>query len=392
VTAHRPGYGLPSDSEVRQHILNQFFLRLTKAPFDITDATLHPAHATRPDDPTLICANCPRRTGANPDLFGDVPNADLCTDPSCFAAKRAAHVERAIAAELARATEAGETVLRLSDDYARADGGGAVKGDGVTAPLPRSAFVQLYTDRRCDNATRGVFVDGPTAGTVVDVCVSASCPVHRASGVGGDWREKEQERRQKARRETHLRSEVLDRAVAQVKLGAGGMLPRAVFQLTLDRLLPRLALSSDCVAQLAKSLGLKPPPKASGKRDPYGAIARQIAQLSGPDLSRLLIRFAFVSEVVVHPYDSTKPEHLIRLARLTGVDLKAARRDAMERVKGSEKKKRTPRVVKDTDSGGRQAAEHPAAHEEADDETAHLDADDSTSPTQESEPAVPLAD
>ena len=50
-------------------------LRLEDAPFRMTDATLTKAGS---------CKDCPKRTGANPDLFIDVPGADICTDPVCY--------------------------------------------------------------------------------------------------------------------------------------------------------------------------------------------------------------------------------------------------------------------------------------------------------------------
>jgi hypothetical protein len=37
------------------------------------------------------CTTCPKRTGANPDLFADVQSVDICTDPACFHSKEAAH-------------------------------------------------------------------------------------------------------------------------------------------------------------------------------------------------------------------------------------------------------------------------------------------------------------
>ena len=50
-------------------------LRLEDAPFRMTDATLTRAGS---------CKDCPKRTGANPDLFTDVQGADICTDPVCY--------------------------------------------------------------------------------------------------------------------------------------------------------------------------------------------------------------------------------------------------------------------------------------------------------------------
>ncbi len=58
-------------------------LRLENAPFKTTDARLVPAAGS--------CKDCPKRTGANPDLFADVVGSDICTDPGCYHGKEEAH-------------------------------------------------------------------------------------------------------------------------------------------------------------------------------------------------------------------------------------------------------------------------------------------------------------
>lgn len=70
-----------------------FMLRLSSAPFPIKDASLVEGAGG--------CNVCPKRTGANPDLFNDVQDADTCTDPECHATKVVAHNERRKAAAAA---------------------------------------------------------------------------------------------------------------------------------------------------------------------------------------------------------------------------------------------------------------------------------------------------
>jgi ParB/RepB/Spo0J family partition protein len=69
--------------EAHRFILDNFMLKLKEAPFDINDAQLLPKAGT--------CQACPKRTGNQQDLFGDVKNADVCTDGKCFDDKRQAH-------------------------------------------------------------------------------------------------------------------------------------------------------------------------------------------------------------------------------------------------------------------------------------------------------------
>lgn len=70
-----------------QWLQQNVMLRLEGAPFPITDARLTSAGS---------CKDCPKRTGANPDLFSDVAGADVCTDPACYRLKEAAHHARLV--------------------------------------------------------------------------------------------------------------------------------------------------------------------------------------------------------------------------------------------------------------------------------------------------------
>lgn len=93
-----PGY-----RECARHVQDEYMLRLDKARFPIADASLVPAAGS--------CAECPKRTGANPDLFKDVDSADVCTDPQCYRAKEDAHT----ALMVAEAQAKGQTVIAGQD-------------------------------------------------------------------------------------------------------------------------------------------------------------------------------------------------------------------------------------------------------------------------------------
>jgi len=86
-----------SSRQAQEHIHKNYMLRLDKAPFDRDDADLCSKAGT--------CTACPKRTGANPDLFVDVDHADTCTDKACFAAKRDAHLQRQVDEAAARGKE-----------------------------------------------------------------------------------------------------------------------------------------------------------------------------------------------------------------------------------------------------------------------------------------------
>lgn len=72
-------------------IQREFMLDLAKAPFDPSDTTLVPSAGG--------CMSCPKRTGAQPELFSDVSKAtDLCSDVACYREKADADWKRREAA------------------------------------------------------------------------------------------------------------------------------------------------------------------------------------------------------------------------------------------------------------------------------------------------------
>jgi ParB/RepB/Spo0J family partition protein len=67
-----------------RRVNEDYLLNLSGAPWKKDDATLVPAAGS--------CNACPKRSGANPLLFGDVKGKDNCLDGSCFMKKLAAHI------------------------------------------------------------------------------------------------------------------------------------------------------------------------------------------------------------------------------------------------------------------------------------------------------------
>jgi ParB/RepB/Spo0J family partition protein len=101
ILAGRVGRGEPmSHREAAEYIRATFMLNLAGAPFDVKDVALVPGAGA--------CAACPKRTGSNPDLFGEFQgrDADNCTDPACYKAKADAAWKRTQAS-----VRSGESVL-----------------------------------------------------------------------------------------------------------------------------------------------------------------------------------------------------------------------------------------------------------------------------------------
>jgi ParB/RepB/Spo0J family partition protein len=82
-----------------EFIRTNFMLDLMRAPFNINDEKLVAKAGA--------CGKCPKRTGNQVDLFPDVKNGNVCTDPACFAEKRSAATQ----VEIKQAEQKGREVI-----------------------------------------------------------------------------------------------------------------------------------------------------------------------------------------------------------------------------------------------------------------------------------------
>jgi len=70
--------------EALSRVRDFYMLALKDAPFDVKCGTYVNPHKKPIAGP---CGQCPKRTGANPDLFDGIDGKDVCTDIKCFHAK-----------------------------------------------------------------------------------------------------------------------------------------------------------------------------------------------------------------------------------------------------------------------------------------------------------------
>jgi ParB family chromosome partitioning protein len=149
-------------------IEHNILLILKQAPFNKRDAQLIPAAGS--------CVDCPKRTGHNKLLFADVSgNTDACTDPTCYAAKLEAHVQKQLAAK--------PELVQISTAYGQQQEGSKV--------VTRSKYVEIRPDKpdtpekakwpefkTCRYTAEAIVSDGIDKGELRKVCTEPDCPVH----------------------------------------------------------------------------------------------------------------------------------------------------------------------------------------------------------------------
>lgn len=302
-------------SHAASYIRSKYMLDLSRAPFETGSTTLVPAAGA--------CGPCPKRSGNQPELFGDVSNKDTCTDPTCWAGKKKAHQDKIRAEAEAR----GQTVIT----------GKAARKIKPNEYTPPQGFIEL--DEKCyDEGGRGrtyreilgkaaptpTLVESPTTETLIEMVPrDAVVATLREKGVGTRPANDEQKQREaKAKLENATRWAIFE-AVHQVPIALG----QAELALIAKGYLADIW--DEHRKRIAKLWGWD-----------KGKIDDAIEALDVDQLGRLLLDLALVKETHVGSWSVTKSHpNLSAVAERAGVDHAKIRRTIAAEARAKAKKK-----------------------------------------------------
>lgn len=138
-----------SIGQLREWIARNVNRDLATAPWAKDDAELVAAAGP--------CSKCPKRSGATPELFENLPKKDTCFDPACFAKKLAAQIARTKKDLEAK----GEKVVKVSEVWSAPEG--AIRQGGWKK-----------AGKGDKDAVKAIVVDGKDVGKVVSAVVLKS--------------------------------------------------------------------------------------------------------------------------------------------------------------------------------------------------------------------------
>jgi ParB/RepB/Spo0J family partition protein len=302
ITATWNGESLPL-KDAQRHVQDRYMTRLKDAPFDAKATDLVPGAGP--------CSTCPKRTGNQPELFGDIKNADVCTDPVCYAGKRAAWGERL----RAQAEAEGRTVLTGKDAK-------RIAPYGVNSNL-QGGYVSL--DQQCYEDQKGrtyrqllgkefkseTLIADPESGRVVEVIkLSEHSDALKAKGVRDErptrGNDSERVRQQAAREETVFRERVFN----AVRAKTPGSIASADLRLVAQGLWQ--TAGNDSRIRLAKLWDW------AGKTNASEEVHRcdaKIVKLTEEELRRFVLDCALIGEIHANAYDTRKPLKLLETAK-----------------------------------------------------------------------------
>jgi ParB family chromosome partitioning protein len=160
----------PTSQQLKEWIQREVLLRLVDATWDLGDAEL--VSTAGP------CTTCPKRSGANAALFGELTaKDDVCTDAVCYSAKLAALVKRHTSAARAQ----GAKLLKISDTESKSklQEPAVVDGKVTTAKkVLRGQWVKAK-EGSCPSAVQAVVTDGKDKGELRTVCPDQTCKTHK---------------------------------------------------------------------------------------------------------------------------------------------------------------------------------------------------------------------
>jgi ParB/RepB/Spo0J family partition protein len=285
------------------HVRRTYLLRLADAPFTLSAEDLVPGVGA--------CGGCPKRTGSNPNLFGEFEATELCTDPACYAKKVSAGWSRLAQA----AKDSGREVLGEKE---AAD----VFRFGATTPSNESPFIDI--DDRC--------FDDPKERTYREILGDA-LPVTTLArdGQGGvhdllDRKEARKAVRGALPKQAAAKAEEREAVAAQAAADdREEKIREATYRLALQEFAKKVDDKGLPVRVVAEALLLKArDTRKRWKLDDEGAV---FAKLKAPSICRLIVDAA-LEIVAFDPFMRGEPSRVEDVAATYRVDLKKVRAEA----------------------------------------------------------------
>ena len=330
--------------QTRDMLERQYMLKLSSAPFKITDESLVPSAGS--------CKACPKRTGANPDLFEDVKGADVCTDLKCFEGKREAHQARLV--EAAKA-EGREVIMGAAAKKVMPHRHGDLKG---YTPIEEPQFGGLggkpLEKLLGKDAPPVALLENPHTHELVRVVrTDEAMKVLKDKGLlksaksksETDYNAKQRAAEAKAKAEVRWRTEVATRAVAAV------VDPQYDDADVHAWLLPHLAramwhrMDHDTTKRAESILGWEPIKGQMYDGSYDKAVEAKFSELSVAQLDQVLVAMTIAGELHVNQYNlsGSKPKRLLEVAGKLGIDGARVRAelDAADKAKAAKKSAKT---------------------------------------------------
>lgn len=315
----------------QQWIRDRYMLKLAEAPF--------PKWLDNLVDEASSCHDCPKRTGNQPELFADVGSQDVCTDPACYNAKKAAYFARQVEAAVSDGAEVivGEKAAKISDyglsNYQLERAGLVDLTERCHDDPEKRTYAEILGDAAkvvmVEDVKRGVLVKTVRAENVAEVMKQAGLNSKLAAAA-----KKEAEDEEALRIERAWREKLLDETRKAMLNHLAGMfyaLPDSPLAVTIMRKIVRRLFDRAADGDLLrKVLGIW---KTEGRNFTARKerMETQIEEMPLPDLWLLAIDLLIVGGSMCSEWSMHYPPTLLlEMAKSAGVDDKYIKKSPSE--------------------------------------------------------------
>jgi len=320
--------GAMSYREAFEHIQREYTFRLDQAGFSTIDPNLVPSAGA--------CMDCPKRTGNQRELFGDIKRADVCTDAVCFQEKRYVHSQR----KLREAEAAGQQIIQGADAKkvtkygTHSLQGGYARLDEHCHDDPKG---RTYGQLLGKKATPALLVVPDSKEVIEIVDKSAVNEVLKERGIkvraGSDYKSQQRSEDKRKKCERLFRRELFQaiREKVPAKLGRPELEQLAIA--LFDR------LQHETRKQIFAIWEWEPHKSRSIYADAYKVtVAETLPGLTEANLVCFLHDCSLAEELTVYSFNTDKPERMLAAAKRLKVDPEKIRKELAAEQKAAVKK------------------------------------------------------
>ena len=317
---------------MRDQLLEHFSLDLQHdAIFPTDDATLLPDAGA--------CTTCPQRSGNTPELYSDViahkhlwtwqgndakGSANICLDPDCFAAKKAAHLKRQADAMEAK----GKHVLAGNAAKNALSAGGDVKGAYIALKDVRKELKQIAdTDPA---KPKVITIQDPRTGKTVEavkradikafgVKVADAAPKQQDLYAARAAKDREEREKKEAKAALDTKANI---ALFMAVRAAAALRQRDAFDL-------RMVAHTIFAGVEWRGRELLQHLYQTKNREELG---KRIDTMTVEQLTTLMLDCALITNVAQTGYGNDKPGQLLAMANHYSVDAASIRKDILNRA------------------------------------------------------------
>lgn len=318
--------------EARKVLRNNFTLKLDSAPFKTTDPDLLPAAGS--------CKTCPSRSGNAQEAFPDIENADVCTNPTCFNDKKAAHIEQLKFAgsnviEGAEAKRIMPHSYDLHKDYVKLEANCPGKAESIQKVLGNDAECVLTIvdpdDGQLVKVAKKIDVTAALQAKGIEVVFTAV----------RDYSAEEKEKERQFKIENAYRRELMKEVSISLKANIELDCAFEGFEETIIARSMLESLDHESGKRLLKLLNI-PFTTEEGPYKARKALLESIADMTTPERMVLMMQLALIGEIHANEYSAGAPENLNQVAEHYGIDHTVIRTSTLEQFAPKTKAKKPP--------------------------------------------------